>query len=89
MTFAAHAERFLRLHNERISLAWHTGALARWPLKSKGSPEFPKLEKLLSKTPSQKRRAQTQDEMINIAKMITVAFGGTVADTATQQQQSG
>lgn len=82
MTFAAHGDRMQREHNERMALAWHTGALARWPLKSRGVPDFPDLSKLLAKTGTHRRahRKQTPEEMLAMAKMITVAFGGTVSD---------
>lgn len=47
---------------------WHTG---------KGGKPFPKLERLL--IAGRKPKApQTPDQMLQIAKMLTVAFGGTI-----------
>lgn len=80
LAFEARAELNEIEHDQRMSLAWHIAALVRWPYPQKGRPvrPFPKLDKLLiGKRP---RTPQTPEQMLQIAKMLTVAFGGTIVN---------
>jgi hypothetical protein len=55
------AERRLeREHNERMSLAWHAGRLASWPVGVKGAKPFPKLDQLIIKPRGQRQSWQQQ-----------------------------
>lgn len=52
--------------NELIYLAWHTAYLQR-------VTKFPDLKSLLQED---KKNAQTDDEMMAMARMLNAAFGG-------------
>ena len=61
-------------HNNIISLAWYTEALAR-------TKNLPKLENLLSKKDDDgavvhKHKEQSDEEMMNVCRMMNAAFGG-------------
>lgn len=59
-----------------MRLAWHVAVFTRWRTGKGGKP-FPKLERLL--VSGRKPKApQTPEQMLQIAKMLTVAFGGTI-----------
>lgn len=61
--------RLEREHNARAWLAWNTVALGR-------AKRLPPLEKLLIRRRS--GRQQTPREQMQIARMITAAFGGKI-----------
>lgn len=66
--FRSAAHRADREHNDRAWLAWHIAALTR-------TKKMPKLQKLQVRV---RRKPQTGEQMLQIAKMLTVALGGTV-----------
>lgn len=68
------AEQKRREREERLLLthAWHTGYFGR-------VDKLPRLEKILGATgPRREARAQTPEEMLEWAKVFTVAHGGKV-----------
>lgn len=54
-------------HNARAWLAWNTAALGR-------AKRLPRLQSLLVK-PKRRKRPQTWQEQLAIARMITAAYG--------------
>lgn len=61
-----------------MKVAWHTAALVKWNTDTKrGGKAFPKIDRLM--IAGRKPKApQTPEQMLQIAKMLTVAFGGTI-----------
>lgn len=58
--------------DELIYLAWHIAALNRYP----GNKKLPSLKSLLKK--SKGKNEQTAEEMMAMAKSLTLAFGGDI-----------
>jgi hypothetical protein len=71
LRFDGASSRREREHNERAWLAWHTAALAR---PSKG--RFPSLRSLQVKP---RRKPQTWQEQLEVARLWTVAMGGKIS----------
>lgn len=61
-----------------MRLAWSTAVFVRWNSDTKrGGKAFPKLERLL--IAGRKPKApQTPEQMMRVAEMLTVAFGGKI-----------
>lgn len=64
----AHHKKTRRQVNDNISLAWHTAALMR-------VEKMPELKSLL--VPEEEKH-QTDEEMLEIAKLLNAAYGGEV-----------
>lgn len=67
--------------DERMWLAWHIVALDR-------TNKLPRLQELLSKTPTEKRK-QSGEEMLAAMKGIFLAFGGDPAQMKGDNDQHG
>lgn len=61
-------DRFIREHNERMSVAWHTASLSAYAYHQ--PKKLPKLETLLHSDASKAPREQTAAEQIAIFKGI-------------------
>jgi len=61
--------------NELLYLAWHTEAFAR-------QKKLPSLDSLLQKNENEsgQQRQQTDEEMMNMCKLLNAAFGGEVVE---------
>lgn len=65
-----------REHDNLVTLAYRTAIYTRWNTGKGGKP-FPKLEGLLVSRRKPKA-PQTPEQMMRIAKAMTVAFGGKI-----------
>jgi hypothetical protein len=70
MHFDAAVQRARREHQGRAWLAWHVAALYR-------AKTLPKPESLMG-TERKRRAPQPWQEQRNVARMLTVLFGGTI-----------
>lgn len=66
-----HNKRRIKRANELITLAWNTAALTR-------VKEMPELKDILVSDVVKKQ--QSDDEMLNIVKMLNAAYGGEVLE---------
>lgn len=75
LIFEGTNERLVREFNDRVTLAWRIAGLTRTAAKN-----FPKKpDALFAKTSrTSARHPQTTEQMVAMAKMITVALGGEV-----------
>jgi hypothetical protein len=71
-----------REHDNAMRIAWCAAVFTRWRTGKGGKP-FPKLERLLI-SGRKPKAPQTPEQMLQIAKMMTVAFGGTVVKRAKE-----
>lgn len=66
-----------RERDNLMFLAFHTAVFTRWNTGKGGKP-FPKLDRLLVSNRRKPKAPQTPEQMMMVAKALTVAFGGTI-----------
>ena len=69
-----HREAAVRAHNANAWLAWHVEALAR-------QKKLPSLERLMLRSAEHVvEKRQTPEQMLAIARMLTLAMGGRIVN---------